>query len=148
MANDLNRCEFIGRLGADPEMNFTAKGIAVARFSLAVNKRWNDRNSGVLHEDTQWIRIVAFRGLAEVCGQYLSKGSRVFVAGELQNRVFQDGQQERRITEIVAREMLMLDGQGRSSNAGQTGHPISSPHKSWGQVHPGYNPNNKSYKKE
>jgi len=148
MANDLNRCEFIGRLGADPEMNFTAKGIAVARFSLAVNKRWKDRGSGVLQEDTQWIRIVAFRGLAEVCGQYLSKGSRVFIAGELKSRTFQDGEQEKRVTEIVAREMLMLDGRSRSSHAANSSQRVSSPHKSWGQVHPGYNPGNKSYKKD
>ncbi len=132
MANDLNRCEFIGRLGADPDMNFTAKGIAVARFSLAVNKRWKDRGSGVQQEDTQWIRIVAFRGLAEVCGQYLSRGSRVFIAGELQNRTFQDGEQEKRVTEIVAREMLMLDSRGRKTTS------PSSPYKSWGQMHPAY----------
>lgn len=132
MANDLNRCEFIGRLGADPDMNFTAKGIAVARFSLAVNKRWKDRGSGVQQEDTQWIRIVAFRGLAEVCGQYLSRGSRVFIAGELQNRTFQDGEHEKRVTEIVAREMLMLDSRGRKTTS------PSSPHRSWGQTHPAY----------
>lgn len=141
MANDLNRCEFIGRLGADPEINFTAKGIAVARFSLAVNKRWKDRESGMPQEHTQWIRIVVFRGLAEVCGQYLSKGSRIFVAGELQSRTFRDGPHERRIAEIVAREMLMLDGRGPTSKVGQTNQPMSSPHRSWGQVHPAYNPN-------
>ncbi|MBO6556320.1 MAG: single-stranded DNA-binding protein [Pseudomonadales bacterium] len=134
MSNDLNRCEFIGRLGADPDLNFTAKGVAVARFSLAVNKRWKDRGSGVQQEDTQWIRIVAFRGLAEVCGQYLSRGSRIFIAGEMKNRTFQDGERERRVTEIIAQEMLMLDSRGSRSATPDT----SSPHRSWGQMHPAY----------
>lgn len=138
MANDLNRCEFIGRLGADPEVNFSSKGIAVARFSLAVNKRWKDKNSGVPQEDTQWIRIVAFRGLAEVCGQYLSRGSRVFIAGELQIRSYTQGESEQRITEIVAREMLMLDSRPRKVSAESARAAHDSPHRSWGQVHPAY----------
>ena len=128
---DLNRCEFIGRLGSDPISRFTAGGTPVTSFSIAVNKSWMDKKSGQKQESTQWIRIVAFRRLAEICGQYLHKGSRVFIAGEFQSRSWQDGDSAKRLTEVVAREMLMLDSKPQLS-------ATYSQHQSWGQTHPGY----------
>ena len=133
MVSDLNRCEFIGRLGSDPISRFTAQGTPVTSFSIAVNKSWTDKKTGQKQESTQWIRIVAFRRLAEICGQYLHKGSRVFIAGEFQSRRWQDGDIPRRLTEVVAREMLMLDSKPQPSGN-------YSQHQSWGQTHPGYKP--------
>lgn len=104
MANDLNRCEFIGRLGADPETRYTANGTAVCNFRIAAGWKSKDK------EGTEWIPIVAWGKLAEVCSQYLIKGSRVFVAGSWRTRKWQDQQgQDRYTTEIVINEMQMLD---------------------------------------
>ena len=130
MVSDLNRCEFIGRLGAEPVTRLSSSGLAITNFSLAVNKSWKNASSGQNQEQTQWVRIVTFRRLAEICAEYLHKGSRVFVAGEFQSRSWEDKGNTRYITEVVAHQMLMLDSK---RNAGDY-----SQHKTWGQTHPGY----------
>jgi len=105
MANDLNRCEFIGRLGKDPEVRYTADNNAICNFSIAVNYESTTK------ETTEWVRIVTFSKLAGICGDYLKKGSRVFIAGRMTTRkwVNKDGV-DQYTTEVVADQMQMLGG--------------------------------------
>lgn len=108
MATDLNLCQFIGRLGKDPEIRYTASGDAVASFSIAVNKSWT-RGSDK-EQRTTWVNVVAFRKLAEIMGKYLHKGSRIYVSGEFSVRTWEDKEGARRYTtEIIANQMQMLD---------------------------------------
>ena len=121
MANDLNQCNFIGRLGRDPEMRSTATGDQVANFSIAVG--WKSKQK----EGTEWVNVVAFGKLAEIIGQYLTKGSRIFVSGKQRSRKWQDQNgQDRYSTEIVANELQMLDSKG-SGNTGQPAREESAP---------------------
>lgn len=110
MANDLNRCEFIGRLGDDPESRFMPSGDEVVNMRIAVGKSWKDKQSGDRKESTTWVPVVVFGGLAGVCSKYLKKGAKVYVAGEFRVRKWQaqDGT-DRYSTEIVASDMQMLD---------------------------------------
>ncbi len=110
MARDLNKVMLIGRLGADPELRYTAQGTAVAQMRLAVNRRTRAGAEGEQREETDWFTVVAWERLAETCSQYLAKGSRVYFEGRLQTRSWegQDGQR-RYATEIVANDMIMLD---------------------------------------
>lgn len=103
MANDLNRCEFIGRLGRDPETRFMPNGDAVCNFSVAVGWKSKDK------EGTEWVRVNAFKQLAEICGKYLTKGSHVYVSGRMATRKWTDKDgQERYSTEINLDQMQML----------------------------------------
>lgn len=112
MSNDLNRCEFIGRLGKDPESRFMPSGKEVVNMSIAVGESWKDEQ-GQKQERTTWVPIVVFGKLASICSQYLSKGSKVFVAGKFRTRKWQDQSgNDRYTTEIVASEMQMLDSRG------------------------------------
>ena len=110
MSNDLNRCEYIGRLGKDPEVRYMPSGVAVANFSIAVNEAYKDKNTGEKINKVEWVNIVAWRKLGEICGEYLKKGSKVYVAGKSKTRKWQDQQgQDRYTTEIIASEIQMLD---------------------------------------
>lgn len=111
MANDLNRCEFIGRLGRDVEMRYQQSGDAVASFSVAVGWKTKDK------EGTEWVRIVAFGKLAEICGEYLRKGKQVYVSGRMRAREYDKDGEKRYATEIVADQMQMLGG--RDDDGGQ-----------------------------
>lgn len=113
MANDLNRCEFIGRLGADPEMRYMPSGAGVANMRIACGRQWKDKNTGEKHEETEWVSLVAFGRLGEVCGEYLTKGSRIYAAGRMQTRKWQDREgNDRWSTEVVMEQMQMLDTKG------------------------------------
>ena len=116
--SDLNQCNFIGRLGDNPKMQNTQSGDAMATFSIAVSEKYNDRN-GNRTEKTEWINVQAFGKLAEIIGQYLSKGSQVFISGKLQSRKYtgQDGV-ERTAVSILARDMSMLGGGQQSQQGG------------------------------
>lgn len=105
MASDLNRCEFIGRLGANPEVRYAPSGDAVCNFSIAVNYKAKEK------ENTEWVRIVAFSKWASICADYLKKGSKVFVAGRMTTRkwVNKDGV-DQYTTEIIMDYMQMLGG--------------------------------------
>jgi single-strand DNA-binding protein len=105
MSNDLNRCEFIGRLGRDPETRYTADNNAICNFSIAVNYESTTK------ETTEWVRIVAFGKLAGICSDYLKKGSRVYLSGRMTTRKWQnkDGV-DQYTTEVVADQMQMLGG--------------------------------------
>ena len=104
MANDLNQCNFIGRLGADPETRFTPSGDAVCSFRIAVG--WKSKEK----EGTEWVSITTFGKLAEICGQYLAKGSQVFVSGRMKTEEYERDGVKRYSTKIVADRMQMLGG--------------------------------------
>ena len=112
--SDLNYCSFIGRLGKDPEMKAMPSGESVTNFSIAVGESWKDK-SGQKVERTEWINCVAFKGLADVCGNYLQKGSRVFVSGKMRTRKWEKDGVTKYTTEIVVGELNMLDS--RSDHA-------------------------------
>jgi len=115
MARGINKVILIGNLGADPEVRHTAGGSAVTNLSLATSESWRDRQSGEMNEKTEWHRVVMFAKLAEIAGEYLRKGSKVYVEGRLQTRKWQDRDgNDRYTTEIVANEMQMLDSRGGS----------------------------------
>lgn len=106
----LNKTMLIGNLGADVETRYTKNQVAVTNFRVATTERWKD-SEGSQQEATEWHRVVAFGRLAEICGEYLKKGSRVYIEGRLQTRKWEDGDGNSRFTtEIIAREMKMLGG--------------------------------------
>ena len=108
MAKDLNKVMLTGYLGADPEMRYTPQGSAVTTFRVASSRRWRSAD-GVDHDDTEWFRIVAWEKLGEICNQYLTKGTRVYIEGRLQTRKWQDQNgQDRYITEVIANDMIIL----------------------------------------
>jgi single-strand DNA-binding protein len=113
MARGINKVILIGNLGADPEVKYMPSGEAVANLTLATSESWKDKSSGEQVERTEWHRVVMFRRLAEIAGEYLKKGSKVYVEGRLQTRKWkgQDGQ-DRYTTEIVANDLQMLDSRG------------------------------------
>jgi single-strand DNA-binding protein len=117
MAKSLNRVMLIGNLGKDPELRYTGSGVAVATFSLATNESWKDQE-GALQERTEWHNIVVWRKLAEIAGEYLRKGRKVFIEGRIQTRSYDDKNTgaKKYITEIVADNLILLDpkpqGQG------------------------------------
>ncbi len=116
----VNKVILLGNLGADPETRYMPNGDAVATVRLATTETWKDRNSGEKREATEWHRVVFFRKLAEIVGQYLKKGSSVYIEGRIRTRKWQDKDgQERYTTEIEATEMQMLGGRG--SQGGQGG---------------------------
>jgi single-strand DNA-binding protein len=123
MARGVNKVILVGNLGKDPEMKYTASGAAIANITVATSESWNDKQTGEKQEKTEWHRVVFFRRLAEVVGEYLRKGSQVYIEGKLQTRKWQDQNgQDRYSTEVVANEMQMLGGRaGEASNRPQQG---------------------------
>src|SRR5262245_40185360 len=117
MAKDLNKVMLTGYLGADPEMRYTPQGSAVTQFRVASGRTWKSAD-GVQHDDTEWFRVVAWDKLGEICNQYLTKGTRVYVEGRLQTRKWQDKEgQDRYTTEVIASDMIILSSkQDRSSS--------------------------------
>ncbi|MDO6460749.1 single-stranded DNA-binding protein [Granulosicoccaceae sp. 1_MG-2023] len=113
MARGINKVILVGNLGQDPETRALPSGGAVTNFSLATTDSWMDKQSGQRQDRTEWHRVVMFNKLAEIAGQYLRKGSQVYIEGRLQTRKWQgnDGQ-DRYTTEIVANDMQMLGGRG------------------------------------
>lgn len=113
MSRGINKVILVGNLGQDPETRYTPSGTAVANVSIATTSSWKDRQSGEQQERTEWHRVVFFSRLAEIVGEYLRKGSQVYVEGYLQTRKWQDQSgQDRWSTEIIANEMQMLGGRG------------------------------------
>ena len=113
----LNKVMLIGYLGADPEVRYTPSGSAVANFRIATTEQWTDKEGGK-QEKTEWHKIVAWRKLGETCGEYLHKGSLVYIEGSLQTRDWEDRDGNKRYTtEIVSWRMQMLDRAGRTADA-------------------------------
>jgi len=136
MARGVNKVILIGNLGADPEVRYMPTGGGVANVTIATTEGWKDKQSGEQQEKTEWHRVVFFGRLGEIAGEYLKKGSKVYVEGRLQTRKWQDKSGvDRYTTEIVANDLQMLDSRGGSaefgqaSNAGQsqTAAPQSAP---------------------
>lgn len=118
MSRGVNKIILLGNLGADPEMRNTQSGKAVANLNIATSESWTDKNTGQKQEKTEWHKVVFFDRLAEVAGQYLKKGSKIYIEGKLQTRKWQNQQGvDQYTTEIVGNEMQMLDG--RSDGGGQ-----------------------------
>ena len=118
MARGINKVILIGNLGRDPETRYAQNGGAVTNFSVATSESWRDRTSGENQERTEWHNVVCFARLAEIAGEYLRKGSKVYIEGSLRTTSWeQDGQKKYR-TEIMARELQMLDSRGGGGGGG------------------------------
>ena len=129
----VNKAIIIGNVGSDPELKYTTSGTAVTNFSVATNESWTGAD-GEKKESTEWHRVVAFKKVAEICSQYLSKGKKVYVEGKLQTRTWESEGVKRYTTEIVIRDIQFLsphDGddsyQGGSGNGGNAGGQNSGP---------------------
>ena len=130
MARGINKVILIGNLGADPETRHTAGGNAVTKLSVATSEAWRDRQSGEQRENTEWHKVVLFGKLGEIAGEYLRKGSKVYLEGRLQTSKWQDRDgNDRWTTEIIANDMQMLDSRGGSEAMGSQddGYRRSSP---------------------
>ena len=119
MARGVNKVILIGNLGADPETRAMPSGTTVANLRLATSESWRDKQTGEQQERTEWHRVALFGRLAEVAGEYLRKGSKVYIEGSLRTRKWTDKQgTERYSTEIVGNDMQMLDGRGGQAGGG------------------------------
>jgi len=113
MARGVNKVILVGNLGADPEVRYMPSGGAVANITIATSESWKDKQTGQSQERTEWHKVALFNRLAEITGEYLKKGAKVYIEGSLRTRKWQDkAGQDRYTTEIVASEMQMLDGRG------------------------------------
>src|SRR3982751_2538431 len=119
MARGINKVIIIGNIGQDPEVKYMPSGGAVTNVSIATSETWKDKNTGQPQERTEWHRVVFFNRLGEIAGEYLKKGSKVYIEGSLRTRKWQDKSNvERYTTEIVGSEMQMLDSRGGAAGAG------------------------------
>ena len=113
MARGVNKVILIGNVGGDPETRYMPNGNAITNITLATTDSWKDKQTGQQQERTEWHRICFFNRLAEIAGEYLKKGSKIYIEGSLRTRKWQDKDgQDRYVTEIVANEMQMLDSRG------------------------------------
>jgi single-strand DNA-binding protein len=112
MQRGVNKVILVGNLGQDPEVRYMPNGNAVANVSVATSESWKDKNTGDNQEKTEWHRVVMFRRLGEIAGEYLKKGSKVYIEGKLQTRKWEKDGQTHYTTEIVADQMQMLDTRG------------------------------------
>ncbi|VAX10218.1 Single-stranded DNA-binding protein [hydrothermal vent metagenome] len=132
MSKGINKVILIGNLGQDPEVRYMPDGNAVANVTLATSESWKDKNTGENQERTEWHRVVFFRRLGEIVGEYCKKGSKIYIEGKLKTRKWQDKNgQDRYTTEIVADQMQMLDSRGGGGSAafdgGRQDQPQSTP---------------------
>ena len=153
MARGINKVIIVGNLGQDPEIRHLPSGGAVANISVATTEYWKDKQTGQEQKRTEWHRVVFFNRLAEIVGEYLKKGSLIYVEGKLQTRKWQDKDgQDRYTTEVVANEMQMLGGRGGGdegvestgpergkSTSQNTGFPSAYAKASQGSTKPGPN---------
>lgn len=109
----VNKAIIVGRLGRDPELKYTTDGVAICNFSVATTEKWKD------NEKTEWHRVVCFKRTAELCGEYLTKGSLAYIEGKLQTREWEKEGEKRYTTEIVAFQVKFLDSKKKDSVGGQ-----------------------------
>jgi single-strand DNA-binding protein len=123
----VNKVILIGNLGRDPEVRYTPNGLAVANITIATSETWKDKQTGENQERTEWHRIAFYNRLAEIVGEYLRKGSKVYIEGRLQTRKWQDKNtgQDRYTTEIIADSLQMLDSKG-SGNVSANNDPTTA----------------------
>lgn len=130
MSRGINKVILIGHLGDDPVVRYMPQGGAVANFTVATSESWTDKATNEKKEQTEWHRVVIYQRLAEIAGEYLRKGSKVYIEGKLKTRKWQDKDGvERYTTEIIANELQMLDGRGTdgASTSAATGRPAINP---------------------
>jgi single-strand DNA-binding protein len=122
MAKSVNKVILIGNLGKDPEVKYTPQGTAVARLTVATNERYKDK-AGEWQDRTEWHNVVLWQRLAEIAGEYLKKGGKVYIEGRLQTRSWDDKQtnQKKYMTEVVANDLVLLSGRGDSGGGGGEG---------------------------
>ncbi len=134
MEKNLNKVMLIGRLGKDPELRYTSGGVAVANFSLATSENWKDQD-GNTQERTEWHNIVMWAKLAEIAGEWLKKGQRVYLEGRIQTRNYDDKNGVKRyVTEVVATDLIMLGGgKGADSGTNSGGSQASTVNEPQGQ---------------
>lgn len=126
MARGVNKVILIGNLGADPEVRYTPSGSAITSVRLATSESWKDRETGEQQERTEWHRVVFFNRLGEIAGEYLKKGSKIYVEGSIRTRKWVDKSgQDRYTTEIIAGELQMLDSKG--TGGGSANYAPSAP---------------------
>ena len=118
MARGINKVILIGNLGRDPETRYSQGGNPVTNFSVATSESWRDRQSGEQQERTEWHNVVCFSRLAEIAGEYLKKGSKVYIEGSLRTSNWEQDGQKRYKTEVMARELQMLDSRGGGAPTG------------------------------
>jgi single-strand DNA-binding protein len=123
MARGINKVILVGNLGRDPETRYMPSGGAVTNVSVATSKGWKDRDTGEAKERTEWHRIVFFNRLAEIASEYLKRGSKVYIEGELRTREWERDGQKHYTTEVVANEMQMLDSRGDMAQPASTSSP-------------------------
>ena len=129
MARGVNKVILVGNLGKDPEMRYTADSKAVANLTIATSESWKDKNTGQQQEKTEWHRVVAFGRLAEIMGEYLKKGSQVYIEGKIVTRKWQDQQgQDRYTTEVVAKDLQMLGSTGNQGGSQSQGAQSQNQH--------------------
>lgn len=118
----VNKVILVGNMGKDPEVRYTPNGLAVTNITIATTEVWKDKTSGENQDRTEWHRIVLYNRLAEIAGEYLRKGSKIYIEGRLQTRKWQDKNtgQDRYTTEIVADSLQMLDSKGGSGGSHAT----------------------------
>ncbi len=135
MAKGVNKVILIGNLGTDPEVRYMPSGNAVANLTLATSESWKDKQTGEMQDRTEWHRVVLYNRLAEIAGEYLRKGSKIYIEGSLRTRKWQDKTgQERYTTEIHANELQMLDSKG-GAGAGHEAPSQSRPQHQPAQAH-------------
>jgi single-strand DNA-binding protein len=145
MAGSVNKVILVGHLGKDPEMRYTAAGAPIASFSLATSEQWKDKQSGEKTDKTEWHNIVMFDKVAEIAGQYLRKGSLVYLEGKLQTDKWTDKEgHDRYTTKIIANQMTMLGSKGGESTSysppAETSAPVSTPRQSYAPPPSNYTP--------
>ena len=124
MPRGVNKVILIGNLGQDPDVKYMPNGQAVTKITIATSESWKDKNTGEQVDKTEWHRVVFFRRLAEIVGEYLKKGSKIYVEGKLQTHKWQDKNgKDNWTTEIIANEMQMLDSRGQGSAPAQQQRP-------------------------
>ena len=127
MARGVNKVILIGNLGQDPEVRYMPNGTAVANITVATSESWKDKNTGEQVNKTEWHRVVFYQRLAEIVGEYLKKGSKIYIEGKLQTRKWQDKNgKDNWTTEVIGREMQMLDSRGQGSAPAQQSKPAQS----------------------
>lgn len=117
----INKVILIGNLGKNPELRFTPSGIAVCNFTVATSETWKDKDSGEKKEATEWHRVVVWRKLAEVCGEYLEKGSKIYLEGKLQTKSWEKNDETRYGTVVVAEKVEFLSSRIKDGKAGDKG---------------------------
>ena len=132
MARGINKVILIGNLGRDPETRYTQGGSAVTNFSVATSESWRDKGSGEMQERTEWHNVVCFARLAEIAGEYLRKGSKVYIEGSLRTSSWEQDGQKRYRTEVMARDLQMLDSRGGMQGGDSYGGPPADSYGSGG----------------